>query len=58
MKVDTHSAIDPEFEKTFNCNVEKALASPNRGTVLKVNILIIVFINIFYAGYLFLFTTI
>lgn len=27
---------DPEFEKNFNCNIEKALASPNRGTVLKV----------------------
>lgn len=24
-----------EFEKTFSCNIEKALASPNRGTVLK-----------------------
>ncbi|KZC10581.1 PAX-interacting protein 1 [Dufourea novaeangliae] len=27
---------DPEFEKNFNCNIEKALVSPNRGTVLKV----------------------
>lgn len=27
---------DPEFEKNFNCNIEKTLASPNRGTVLKV----------------------
>lgn len=27
---------DAEFEKNFNCNIEKALASPNRGTVLKV----------------------
>lgn len=27
---------DPEFEKSFNCNIEKALASLNRGTVLKV----------------------
>lgn len=26
---------DPEFEKNFNCNIEKTLASPNRGTVLK-----------------------
>lgn len=26
---------DSEFEKNFNCNIEKALASPNRGTVLK-----------------------
>ncbi|XP_072744675.1 uncharacterized protein Ptip [Anoplolepis gracilipes] len=26
---------DAEFEKNFNCNIEKALASPNRGTVLK-----------------------
>ncbi|XP_014473474.1 PREDICTED: PAX-interacting protein 1 [Dinoponera quadriceps] len=26
---------DPEFEKNFHCNIEKALASPNRGTVLK-----------------------
>ncbi|EFN81703.1 PAX-interacting protein 1 [Harpegnathos saltator] len=26
---------DPEFEKNFNCNIQKALASPNRGTVLK-----------------------
>ena len=26
---------DPGFEKNFNCNIEKALASPNRGTVLK-----------------------
>lgn len=28
----------PEFEKNFNCNIEKALASPNRGTVLKVRL--------------------
>jgi PAX-interacting protein 1 len=27
---------DSEFEKIFNCNIEKALASPNRGTVLTV----------------------
>ncbi|XP_011057373.1 PREDICTED: PAX-interacting protein 1-like [Acromyrmex echinatior] len=26
---------DSEFEKNFNCNIEKTLASPNRGTVLK-----------------------
>lgn len=31
---------DPEFEKNFNCNIEKALASPNRGTVLKVTFLL------------------
>lgn len=37
---------DAEFEKNFNCNIEKALASPNRGTVLKViklNSLIIIY---------------
>lgn len=27
---------DAEFEKSFNCNIEKALSSPNRGSVLKV----------------------
>ncbi|XP_063980261.1 PAX-interacting protein 1 [Diachasmimorpha longicaudata] len=26
---------DAEFEKNFHCNIEKALASPNRGAVLK-----------------------
>ncbi|KAI4477916.1 hypothetical protein M0804_012396 [Polistes exclamans] len=26
---------DVEFENNFNCNIEKVLASPNRGTVLK-----------------------
>ncbi|XP_034939665.1 PAX-interacting protein 1-like [Chelonus insularis] len=26
---------DTEFEKNFNCNIEKALTSPNRGSVLK-----------------------
>lgn len=30
---------DAEFEKNFHCNVEKALASSNRGAVLKVNIM-------------------
>jgi PAX-interacting protein 1 len=28
---------DPEFEKNFNCNIQKALTSPNRGYILKVN---------------------
>lgn len=30
---------DAEFEKNFNCNIEKALVSPNRGSVLKVRTL-------------------
>ncbi|XP_024871465.1 PAX-interacting protein 1-like isoform X2 [Temnothorax curvispinosus] len=31
----TYVLSDPEFEKNFNCNIEKTLTSPNRGTVLK-----------------------
>ena len=30
-----YTLSDPEFEKSFKCNIEKALASPNRGSVLK-----------------------
>lgn len=32
----TYALGDAEFEKNFSCNIQKALASPNRGSILKV----------------------
>lgn len=43
---------DAEFEKSFGCNIEKALQSPNRGTVLKVSKLSNTEIKCFYDLFL------